>query len=102
APLRINGITFDNTAGAFTLAGSSIQMGADINNNSTATQTMSLGVTLTALDSTHNIGGNHLIYTNGSGGLTFSGGITRTATATVSFSGAGTITVSSGLTNNAA
>ena len=46
------GITFNSTAGAFVIGGNGITLGGDLNDNSTATQTLGIGF---ALDTTHTV-----------------------------------------------
>jgi autotransporter-associated beta strand protein len=86
-------ITFDNTAGAFTLGGAAMHLGfmttgvgithaGDIVNNSANTQTISLGLTLDAA--------KHLFTTaGGAGGMNFSGSFTHAVGATAIFNTSG-------------
>ncbi len=44
AGTQFNGITFNPTAGAFTLGGNAVQLGGDINDNSTSAEKINLGL----------------------------------------------------------
>ena len=106
--LTINGITFDSSAGGFTLTTNGITFGpviqdtsgalsgGNITNNSANNQTIGFPVTIAA--------GNHTISNTAAGQLNLSGGITRGSDATIQFtkSGSGNINlIGSGLSNDA-
>jgi autotransporter-associated beta strand protein len=63
---RVNGITFQNDAGAFVLSGNAVNLGGDVVNNSLATQTIALPLAL--------VGGNCTLDA-ASGNLRISGAI---------------------------
>jgi autotransporter-associated beta strand protein len=87
-----NSITFDASAGAFTLGGNSVLLGGSsagsIINSSSNLQTISLGLTLSNLVSAAPFGGNHFINGGTSGiALNPSGGLLRTLGSTADFAG---------------
>jgi fibronectin-binding autotransporter adhesin len=90
ANTQFNGITFNSTAGSFTLGGNAILLAGDINDNSTSAETISLGLVLNGGTSNVNVvsGGSLAL-----GALTFG---TPAGSATVS-----TLNVNSSVTATA-
>ena len=87
-----NSITFDSTAGNFSLGGNAMLLGGSANgsivNNSTNTETLTLGLTLSNLTASPLFGGNHFI--NAAAGtiaLNPTGGLQRTLGSTAQFAG---------------
>ncbi len=104
---NVGGITFASTAAAFTLSGNSLQLGGNIFNSSTATQTIALNLGLTGGDRsiTANSGSivissairdgeaSHGIVVGGSNSVTLTASNTYTGGTTIN---AGTLNVTSG------
>jgi len=92
--VTVNGITFDASAGSFTLSGNSLLLGGNVTNNSSNLQTISLPLDLTAgrtfnaatgnLAVTSAIGGAFGITKSGAGTLTLSGSNSNTGTTAIS------------------
>ena len=95
--VTVNGITFDASAGAFTLSGNSVLLGGNVTNNSTSLQTLALPLDLTA-NRTFNAASGNLAVTAGISGASF--GITKSGTGTLTLSGTnsntGTTVISAG------
>ncbi len=114
-------ITFNNTAGAFTLSGDSITLGGSVTNNDADVQTINLGLILSGTRTFNAASGNLAIggAISGTGfGITKTGSNSLTLTGTNTYTGAttisagtlqigdggttGSISNTSGVTNNAA
>jgi autotransporter-associated beta strand protein len=98
ASLNAAGITFQNTAGAFTLTGNSVQLSGPIVNSSAATQTIGLSMVLTGGNQTITAASGNIVLAGvlddaGSGyGITTAGANTITLSAANTFSGPTTVT----------
>jgi len=86
-----NGITFNNTAGAFTLGGNSITLNGSVTNNDTDLQTINLNMIVNAQREIATTSGNIAI----GGAIGGAGGITKLGNGTLTLSGNNTY---SGLT----
>jgi autotransporter-associated beta strand protein len=87
---QFGGITFNSTAGAFTLNGSAINLTGNIVNNSGTAQTVTLGISLTGTSPTVNTATGDVIV---AGSISQSGGIyglTKTGTGSLTLSGTNT------------
>jgi fibronectin-binding autotransporter adhesin len=86
--LAPNSITFNNTAGNFTLSGDPITLNGTVTNNSAnSTQTIALPMSLTSGAKVFNAASGNLVI---SGPMSGTGGITKTGTHTLTLSGANT------------
>jgi fibronectin-binding autotransporter adhesin len=98
------GITFDATAGAFTLSGNSLTLAGNVVNNSAAAQTINLNMALQNLSTTLNSGPGKLQINgvlSGSNGVNVSGAGTVVLAASNSYTGnttvnSGTLEIASG------
>ena len=80
-----NGITFNSGGGSFTLNGNSVGLSGGITNNSAASQTINLNITLRNADRT---------VSTASGDITINGNIGQSGTRGLTKAGAGTLTLS--------
>jgi autotransporter-associated beta strand protein len=90
----VNSLTFNNTAGAFTLGGSTLTVrGGGITNNDADTQTINHTLNVAANQTWNAAAGDLAVSGNvtGTGGITFTGGRTITLTGANDFSGATTV-----------
>ncbi|MCF7864535.1 MAG: hypothetical protein K9L89_07090, partial [Kiritimatiellales bacterium] len=87
--LTVNGITFNNGAGAFVIGGNAITLGGNIVNNDADIQTINLDMTMDATRTVTTTTGNIVLGGNidGVGGLTMTGTKTLTLSGSNSFSG---------------
>ncbi|MCF7818100.1 MAG: autotransporter-associated beta strand repeat-containing protein [Kiritimatiellales bacterium] len=92
--LTVNGITFNNGAGAFVIGGNAITLGGNIVNNDADIQTINLDMTMDATRTVTTTTGNIVLGGNidGVGGLTMTGTKTLTLSGSNSFSGPVTLT----------
>lgn len=96
AGTQYNGITFNSGAGAFILGGNSIKLGGNVTNNSTATQTINLGMELVGADRTFNAASGNLAI---NGQISGSKGIVKTGSGTLALSGDNTYSGGTKLTS---
>ncbi len=91
--LTPNSITFDSSAGNFTLNGNSITLNGSVTNSSSTTQTINLPMTLSGTRTFDTESGNIIVsgVMSGSGGLTKAGSETLTLSAANTYTGATTI-----------
>ncbi len=85
----LGGITFNNTAGAFTLSGNAITLSGNIADNATTTQTISLNMRPDAIRTVSIVSGGTLVI---GGSITGSNGIIKAGAGTLVLSGSNTFT----------
>jgi autotransporter-associated beta strand protein len=89
----VNGFTFSQDAGAFTIGGNAFTLGGNIVNNATAVQTINNDITLSATRTvTANAGGADIILGGVIGQSSSGYGLTKTGTGTLTLKGNNTFT----------
>ncbi len=106
--LSLNSITFDNTAGAFTLGGNAISLSGGVTNDSSSLKTVSMNITLTS-DQAFNassgdlvfngtVDGPHTLTVSGDNDVTFNAAVGGTTPLSgLTGTGTGALTVTSAL-----
>jgi autotransporter-associated beta strand protein len=93
AGMAFGSLTFDATAGAFTLSGNQITLGSSLTNNSTTTQIITMPIDITAARTIDTASGNIDLnaIVSGSGGITKAGSNTLTLSAANNYTGTTTV-----------